>query len=174
MNTKEIETKGRKILEPYLETRVKDRRFVVTDKGLLSYELQKTVGDAVANNQAGAVFGVEFKIEAENKHGNLFLEDWSNMNFNPRNPGWMVTLKTDYLWYYFLDSDELFILKFPELFNWAVVDGNMYRYKRAVQRKHSQNNVTAGWCVPISAVKVNVWCELVYPRDELGLEIRAA
>lgn len=147
-----MEAKGRRILEDFLAMRC-GGRFVVTDKGPMSYELQKTAGDALANDSKGEVYGIEFKIEQQDCCGNLFLETWSNRQFDRRNPGWMLTLTTDYLWYYFFDSDDLYWIDFRKLWDWSFVQGNIYRYPERTQSKNRQLNVTAGRTVPIEEIE---------------------
>lgn len=162
------------ILEPYLRNLAEENKYVLTDKGPLSYELQKSVGDALYNSGDGKVWGVEFKIE-ETYTGNFFLETWSNKKFGMANPGWMVTLRTDRLWYYFLNTDQLFVIDFEKLFEWAFGNssstGNIYDYREAKQYKHQQKNITCGRIVPVYVIGQEVgFIKECNPKAELSLQ----
>lgn len=143
-----VEERGRDILLDHLSHLAE--RYVVTDKGRLARDLQRTVGDALCNTHNGAIWAIEFKVE-QRYTGNLFLETWSNLKVPGYNkPGWLVTLNTDILWYYFLDNGQLISLPFQRLKHWALVQGNVYRWPEKLQRKHEQRNHTYGRIVPIS------------------------
>jgi hypothetical protein len=96
---------------------------------------------------------VELKIEQTNKHGNLFIETWSNKSWF--NPGWIYKSKADLLFYYFLEQDELYTMSMVDLkkFVFKVNDQKQLmafgKYKERQQSKHSQPNLTCGLCVPI-------------------------
>ena len=155
-----VEAAGMDDLVQFLEKQSDSGRFVLTSKGALSKQLQKQVGDAMLNRQ-GSIFGVEFKVESENKHGNFFLETWSNLP--RRTPGWMVNLNTDVLLYYFLAEKVLFSIPFQRLCQWAFGsgrdaknEGKIYQYKELRQSKYRQLSVTYGRCVPISVIEEEV------------------
>jgi len=172
MTSNEIERQGRDILFPYLQHRAKNKQAVLTEKGRLSFEFQTTVGDALYNNSKGNIIGVEFKVEAENKHGNFFLETWSNLTFDSRyrKPGWLYTLHTDYIWYYFLNTDQLYIIDFSKLFHWAFSKGGrVFDFPEKEQNKYNQKNATWGRCVPIETVKSEVGFWPVSPKSKFSL-----
>jgi hypothetical protein len=137
-------------LRPFVQQRAFHGQYVVTSKGPLARELQKTAGDMLYNTDSETVVTVEVKAELENRHGNFFLETWSNRaRFTP---GWMVTLRSDWLFYYFLTSDELFVIPFRKLQKWAFHQGRIYSFAERQQSKYDQLNDTWGRCVPIAVL----------------------
>ena len=98
---------------------------------------------------------MELKVEAANKHGNFFLETWSNREWFTL--GWMYKLQADVLLYYFLQERELYSIKVPALKEWAfgVGDGQgaIYKYLERKQSKYNQRNDTWGRCVPIAELQ---------------------
>lgn len=148
-------------LRPYIRM-TSDGRYVTTNKGPLAKFMQETVGDVLINKR-GELFALELKSEQNraDKTGNLFLEQWSNRNTTNKenfaqrgaNPGWMYKSRADYLWYYFIGSDELYIIKWWALRRWAFgYEGSaprLYTYPVRVQTTHIQSNETVGYIVPI-------------------------
>jgi len=111
--------------------------------------LQKVKGDLIVNTPKDRF--VEIKAERANKHGNLFLETWSNRATG--NPGWMDTCFADRLWYYFIDDDQLYTMRMKELRTWAFgPNANIFNYPEKQQSKYCQLNDTWGRCVPIKAL----------------------
>ena len=112
--------------------------------------LQKYVGDVVL-----AVGSIEFKVEKSDKHGNLFLETWSNKS--RFTPGWMYTTQADFLWCYFVAQRSLHEMKMKDLREWAFgvdnICGHVYSYPEKRQRKYTQLNDTWGWCVPYDVLE---------------------
>jgi hypothetical protein len=113
--------------------------------------LQKYAGDLLIPTPSGAEF-IELKAEAEDKHGNLFLETWSNRSCFT--PGWMITSKADWLWYYFVKERKLIHMKLTELKQWAFGgnedQGAIYFFEERKQNKYNQRNDTWGRIVPYS------------------------
>jgi hypothetical protein len=157
-----VEARGLLVLIPFLQERAHDGRFVLTSKGRLARHLQETVGDALFNSTAESVWTVEIKVETSSNTGNLFLETWSNRNLEQMdshaargsNPGWLPKIQADLLFYYFLDSDELYIIDLFRLKQWAYRHDNGHprieKYPERRQAKYVQGNDTWGRCVPIS------------------------
>lgn len=151
-----VEARSRKILEPFLET-ASDGRYVFTEKGLLAKELQQTYGD-IFTTIHDRLFAVEVKAE-EKKTGNFFIEFMSNSNVQAPdgvNPGWVLKLRADLLFYHILDCDELYILPFRWMQH-AVINGFtdigvkplVQTCKLVPQRKAAQKNLTTGLLVGI-------------------------
>lgn len=142
-------------------------QFVLTEKGPLAPYLQKVAGDALFNKD-GVVRGVEVKNEAENRHGNFFLETWSNKAFGAR--GWLHTLETDVLFYQFLREQVAYAIPFRKLRRWALGcdrgGGNGGRFPEKLQTKYVQPNDTWGYCVPIPVVEREVGLR-AYPFSAL-------
>ena len=145
---------GVKELLPLLERESFQGRFVITDKGNISEFLQKSVGDVIFNSKNQSIWSIEIKTERENRTGNFFLETWSNRS--RLTPGWMITLKADFLWYYFQDVKTLYSIHLPDLQKWAFIDGKIYRYPEKEQKRYNQLNDTWGRCVNISHVESEV------------------
>lgn len=171
---KTVEKRSREILEPILMER-SDGRLVYTDKGRLASEFQKKYGDVlIQEKKQGDMWAVEIKAE-EKSSPNLFLEHWSNGKWYT--PGWMFTLSTDLLFYHFLESDELYIIKFENLKRWFHFgDGFSKNSERHVpgcerfpmkkQKKYDQLNDTWGRPVPILVIQKEVGLKKINP---LGL-----
>lgn len=155
--SKTIEARGMVALSPYIKE-LADGRFVVFDKGPLAKHLQQVVGDVIYQDKGGVV-GVEIKCEGSNSHGNFFLESWSNRNMGDghsgrgSNPGWMMKIGADVLFYYFLEQDELYIIDVLKLKKWAFgPKWPICQYPERMQKKQEQLNDTWGWCVPIADI----------------------
>lgn len=177
--TRQVEARGMAILTPFLKTRSHDGRLVLTSKGRLARHLQETIGDALFNSDAETIWSVEIKVEEEDRHGNFFLETWSNKNLSDKfshaqrgsNPGWLLKLQADLLFYYFAASDELYIIDLFALKRWAFTvneDGHptIDRYREKLQGKRTQLNDTWGRCVPIvDIMKALPGTRKVFPRQ---------
>lgn len=157
-----IERRALEVLMPYLDTHA-DGRVVLTNKGVLAKFLQRVVGDAIYNDKQGVMWTVEIKAE-EAHTGNLFLETWSNKNLDVRanqaeygsTTGWMFCCRADLLFYYFLDSDDLYIVNTWKLKRWAFgtreTQGQIYQFREVWQRKYNQPNDTHGRIVPVDVL----------------------
>ena len=160
-----VEARGMAVLTPYLRARAKMGQIVVINKGPLQSYLQRSVGDALMNVSEDRLVSIEVKCESDDQHGNFFLETWSNKNIENRyqhgergsTPGWMLTLRADWLLYYFVEPDDLYIIDFFRLKQWAFGCGdakpNIERYPERRQGKYDQRNDTWGRCVPIVDVR---------------------
>lgn len=148
VDAKEVERLALIDLEPFLEKRTYNGRFVYTDKGNLSRELQKEYGDIFANDRDGKVWCIEVKAEEENKYNNFYLETYSNRSRGTR--GWMHYCKADLLWYYFLKEKYLTIIDFNKLKVWF--EEHAHEYPEKPQGKRIQMNDTWGRCVRIGHI----------------------
>ena len=143
-----IEQRSMVIVRPFIEQRAFNGQYVVTSKGPLARDLQKSAGDFLYNKGGpDTVYGAELKSEESKKHPNFFFETWSNLS--RFTPGWMFTLSTDVLLYHFLDDDELYVIPFHKLRVWAFQKGRLYEFPEKPQRKRQQKNDTWGRCVAI-------------------------
>lgn len=159
-----IERKGMEILTPYLKTIAMNGQVVLTHRGVLSFVIQKSVGDVLYNLYPdGDMVAVEIKVEESQKYGNLFLETWSNKS--RYTPGWMFTTKADRLWYFFLEERQLLTMSFGNLRHWAFVKpsrcvsgglGRLFDFEEKRQGKYVQMNDTWGRCVPIEVIREEV------------------
>jgi len=157
------EEKGMIILRPFLGTYSDDGRFVIIKNGPHADAMQQSIGDVFVNRN-NEFLSVEIKVE-KNHTGRLFLEMWSSKNLDFRkkhaergsNLGWMFKCRADLLFYYFLDTDILYIIDLFELKKWAFGNekesGNIYRYEEKKQNKTEQLNDSWGRLVNISDIK---------------------
>jgi len=155
-----IEKAAFKDILPYMKDTAFDGRFVITNKGNLSELLQKTVGDIIFNCEEEKVWAIEVKAEAE-EGKNFYLETWSNKKW--KTEGWMHKLQCDFLYYYFLNTKNLYSMVFPDLKYWAFdkcgfseEDGRIWDFPEKEQKKYTQLNDTWGRCVPINIISNEV------------------
>lgn len=182
-NCQSIERKSRAILEPMLEEAT-DGRFVYTDKGRLAVEFQKKYGDVlIQEKKNNGMWSVEMKAEMR-PSPNLFLEHWSNGK--RYTPGWMVTLEADLLFYHFIESDELYIVKLYQLKRWyhfgegfKTINGirgecqytpGFQKFPLKKQGKYQQMNDTWGICVPVEIIEKEVGLKKINPLGLFGME----
>ena len=160
-----------RILEPFIVAKADDGRYVTTDKGPLSKRLQETIGDLLMNMN-GNVYCIELKSEQANPWRNFFIEEWSNRS--RFNRGWLHKLDTDFLWYHFIDSDELYIIPFRKFREWLFMAkskrvpggvGRLYDFPAKEQRKRKQANDTWARCIPIETVREEVGFKLIHPKQ---------
>ena len=146
-----VEARAMKILEPIIAAYY-DSHVRASGNGKLVKWIQQNMGDVLARNPPNAADIVDVKSEETNKHGNFFLESWSNKARGKR--GWMFTAHYTKLWYYFLDTSELFIIDFARLKTWAVE--RITDFPEREQNKYDQLNDTWGRCVPIGVIRNEV------------------
>ena len=169
-----VEAESRRIIEPLLELHT-NGRYIYTDKGRLAKEFQRQYGDAlITMKSSGEMLSVEMKAERKPSR-NLFLEMWSNGS--RYNFGWMAHCNADLLFYHFLDSDELYIMKMQHLKRWFWFgtgptrrNGTSKTYKPGFvrfdlkrQTAYEQINDTWGCTVPIYNIENEVGLRKVNP-----------
>lgn len=175
-----VEIDSRAIIEPLLE-RHTNGRFVYTDKGRLAKEFQAKYGDLLIQEKRGKeMLAVEMKAERKSSP-NLFLEIFSNGS--RYKPGWMLGNEADLLFYHFLDADDLYIIKLPDLKNWFWFGiGPMrasgkrlhylpayMRWKHKQQKQYNQMNDTWGVLVPLANIAMEVGMKKVNPLGLFGI-----
>lgn len=174
-NARLVEADSLNVLRPFLED-YSSGSYWISAKGPLARCFQEQHGDVLFTDQEGRMRSVEMK--AERRHtGNLFLEVWSNRNFDDRdsflrlgsNPGWLSKLRADYLFYHFLDNDTLYILNLWRLQQWAfgcrATGANIYRYREEAQNQREQMNTTVGRLVPVADLKTAELVKVFHPRQ---------
>lgn len=128
--------------------------------------LQKTFGDFIVYTNLHKRVSIELKAEAENRHGNFYLETWSNKKW--RTPGWMISnCSAEWLFYYFVKESELYVIRFDSLRSWAFDGNRIYAFPERPQSKHDQLNDAWGCCVPIKVIKEEVGFQLYTARDAI-------
>jgi hypothetical protein len=172
-----VEREIMKLVLPFIGERAMDGRFVVTDKGRLSKELQALAGDVLFNRidpDTGNGRLVCVEVKGERKWtGNLFLEVWSNRSYDPAHPlrpGWLISSQADLLLYGFLtgarlpgepwyDTCPFYAMSLPRLQTWAFgcgeTPGRIWHpdFREVTQRAYCQKNETVGRIVPISVLE---------------------
>lgn len=163
----EIETIARAELMPWLLKTCQ----AVEDTAHSEF-LQKTCGDWIIT-KLSQQYGVELKAEARYT-GNLFLETWSNL---PRRTlGWMYTSHADWLFYFFADTRDLYVIDFPALWQWAFgvgeKEGAIYKYAEKTQSRYNQTNLTKGRVVPIADIQAARIPIKKYSAEQRGEQAR--
>lgn len=179
-SAKMVEAQAMVVLGPFIRERSTDGQFVWNNKGPLAKFLQETVGDVLFNMDGDRIWAVEIKAEREHT-GNLFIETWSNRNLVDRshhadrgsNPGWIYKIRADLLMYYFLDTDDLYVIDVFSLKQWAFTGGrngggNLWGYREICQSKYTQKNDTYGRLVPIADLKATCGVKHFHPALILG------
>ena len=161
-----VEDESMEIIFSWLRKHLKGGHLARTKEWRNPLLLQKTLGDIVVIDSSGRLVFIEVKAECE-KTGNFFLETWSNLE--RYTPGWLHTSCCDRLYYYFLNTDELYIINLPKLRAWAFHKDRIHSFKRKEQRKREQPNNTAGRIVPIKVIKEEVgFVGIFNPKFELA------
>lgn len=165
---KKLEEKALFVMLPWI-ARISRGRYELYENA--DKQFQKSSGDLrFLSPRTGKWLTVELKVEERNAHGNFFLETFSNKDPRQPNPGWMHTSAVDLLWYYFLESDDLYAIHRPELYRWFFGDGEgagaERRYPERTQKRHAQANLTAGRIVPIRDVEAAVGYQLLHPVQQ--------
>lgn len=172
-----MERRGMVALLPFLEENSAGR-MVVTNKGRLAPFIQEVIGDVIYNDRSGRMWTVEIKTDGT-PYSNIFLETWSNRNLEDaashaergQNVGWLAKLKSDLLFYYFVERDDLYVFNLLGLKRWAFGcagrKGRIYDFEEKLQGKHKQMNDTWGRCVPISVLlkEVRPTPKLLHPQQ---------
>lgn len=179
-NSLQIEDRALEILIPYARGVSINGQIVTTGKGKNAKVIQARLGDILINTKGGDfhtwgdLIGIEVKAELRNSTGNFFLENWSNCKRGRENLGWMHKLECDYLWYYFLESDELYSIHFDSLWKWFFEENNNRKYAQKTQSKYNQLNITKGVCVKISDIEDFDWIKKKQPVKEMSKEKNVA
>lgn len=158
----EIEREAKIDLVPWLLDFSSEGRVVLCENGNMARELQHIIGDAIFKGRDGKLWTIDWKTEKDNITGNFFFETWSNLTEDTFTPGWMFTLKTDLLGYYFIKQRSLYLINFQSLKKWSFFLRNIYKYPEKPQSIRPQANMTFGRCVPIKTIEKEVLCKRFY------------
>lgn len=115
---------------------------------------------------------VELKVEKSGRHGNFFIETWSNRTWFT--PGWIFTSKAQRLLYYFLEDDCLYSMCMDDLKSFVFQRNKdnritaFFHYPEKTQSKYNQPNQTHGLCVPINDLLHSVPVKQYQPKAELA------
>lgn len=136
-----VEKRSREILEPRFKEWF--------DRYFWHGKEQQKEGDLTALLKC-KMFTVELKAEENNKHGNFFLETWSNKPRETR--GWLYTNQADWLYYHFLDMNVVYCMSFHKLREW-IETPRFFACPERRQGKRKQLNEAWGRCVPIGVLQ---------------------
>lgn len=170
-DARKVEAEAWRYLQPFFEAEA--HGLLLTDKGRAARFLQETLGDLLFRSRRdGRLYSVELKCERR-ASPNLFLETWSNRNLEDRdahiargsNHGWLSKCRADLLFYYFIETDSLYVFDLFKLKRWALRDRNLERFPEKAQAKYDQLNDTHGVCVPLSVLETAVGYRLIHPRQ---------
>lgn len=148
-SARKVDREGVALMLPWLETRGWHITNIDGNHQLL---LQKFWGDWLARREGGNFVTVELKTEQSHRHGNLFLEQWSNRRL--LRPGWMYYCLADYLCYCFLDERVAYSVPLPALREWAFTDCRIEAYAPKAMTKREGD--AWGWCVPVTVLSQEV------------------
>lgn len=170
-NASEVEKQAIRELYPWLLHTCEKAQQIGLEKERLGLFVQTVWGDFLATKK-GKNYSIELKAEETDKYSNFFLEMFSNMEFGT--PGWMLTSHADYLFYFFLETGELYVMKLANLRKWAFfVDDNGHQrldgYALRRQKKRDQLNDSWGRCVPIAHVLASITVQVIRRSDRDAL-----
>lgn len=136
------------------------------DQTNFSSFLQKVWGDFIATKR-GRSYSIELKAEWEHRK-NFFLEMFSNMKWGT--PGWMLTSQANLLFYFFGETQTLYVMSLNRLREWAFAVDSAHRqrldsYPLKQQNKYDQLNDTWGRCVPIEDVMAGIKVRVITADD---------
>ena len=80
--------------------------------------------------------------------GNIFYETVSNLEYGTL--GCMEKSKADYLFYYFINSDELYIIDFPKYKKWFNENKHRFDCKKLKNKNKRENGIynSIGYTIP--------------------------
>lgn len=167
-----LEEESKAILLPDLQEWAKEGTLKFFDKsGDDCYEIHKYGDCELVSCETGKLVRVELKCERVDKHGNLFLETWSNRS--KYRAGWMKTTLADFLVYHFLEDGKAYWIDMHKLKDWFFrkhpTPGHpqLDLYPERLTRA-DQPNDTWGRCVPIQDIsrEVEIKWTTRYPQME--------
>jgi hypothetical protein len=164
-----IEAIGIKMAERFLERH--GAQFVLVHGGQTAKFLQQIAGDIIAKlpRNTNRYWAIEVKTERSKRWGNIFLEWFSNRNLEDRashgyrgsKMGWFAELRSDLLWYQFIDEQEIHVFDLFALQRWALwtspTDKNdrspaLFGYPLKPEGLTDQKNDTWGFCVKLEHI----------------------
>ena len=110
--------------------------------------------DLLIDFSDGTSCSVEIKTDTYNS-GNIFFETMSNLEANVL--GCMYKTKADYLFYYFTETKELYIMSMSRYLAWFEANKNRFKEKklRNVNRRNNGFYTTVGYTIPKSFLEKN-------------------
>lgn len=143
--------KGEELIKNYLRqnTKIQDIQDVSNNP-----TYQKDDIDLVVTFTNGKTGTIEVKTDRYTS-GNIFYETVSNKEYGV--PGCMVKSKADFLFYYFTETRELYIMDFAKYKNWF--DNNIHNFRKKelknIDRKRTSTYTSIGYTIPKSYLEEN-------------------
>lgn len=121
--------------------------------------------DLLVNLNNDNQFSIEIKADRYHTTGNFFFETVSNLERNTE--GCFLYTQANYIFYYFIEIQRLYVLTMPEVRNWFVEHQEEFR-QVATQTNVGNGNyyTTVGKLVPITIIEQQI-PNYIY-RYELG------
>lgn len=151
-NSKKLGDVGEKEVKFYLEniSNIKDIVDVSDNKHYQAIDV-----DILLQIENLPIFKGEIKTDRNDKTGNVFIEIISNIEKNGDKSGWLYYCKADYLFYYFVNTKILYMIRFDTFKEWFL--NNSHKFK-TVSNKTSVGNseyTSYGKLVPITELYNN-------------------
>jgi hypothetical protein len=99
-------------------------------------------------------YQVEIKGDRVEKSGNFFFETQSNAEQGT--PGCFLYTQADLLFYYFVNTKQLYILPMPQTRNWFVPIQDKFRERATTTPVAGHHYTTVGRLVPIARVMAEI------------------
>lgn len=94
---------------------------------------------------------IEVKGDRYHNTGNYFFETVSNKS--KQTPGCFIYTKCDFLFYYFIDAQELHILTMPDVRNWFLKNQARFKISQTSTPVRDGHYITVGRLVPRNLLK---------------------
>lgn len=142
---------GEEIIKNYLRNNPKVKGF--DDVSSVEYYQNRDI-DLIVDFVDGRAFAVEVKTDTYTS-GNIFYETMSNMECGVK--GCMVRSKANFLFYYFTETRELYIMNFDKYRDWFYA--NKYRFSRKllknIDKKRTGTYTSEGYTIPKKFLEEN-------------------
>lgn len=109
--------------------------------------------DLIWTTQTGEIL-IEIKGDRWNKTRNLFFETHSNLERGT--PGCFMYTEADWLFYYFVNTRQLYRLPMPKTREWFLITMRRFRERSTTTPVGSSYYTTVGRLVPITTVMLEV------------------
>ncbi|MEH2464687.1 hypothetical protein [Nostoc sp.] len=109
--------------------------------------------DLIWTTQTGEIL-IEVKGDRWNKTRNLFFETHSNLEKGT--PGCFMYTEADWLFYYFVNTRQLYKLQMPKTREWFLITMRRFRERSTTTPVGSSYYTTVGRLVPITTVMLEV------------------
>ena len=146
-----VGAKGEEIIKKYLASS-KDVKDIKDVSSIRTYQLQDI--DLLITLQDDSSVSAEIKTDTYTS-GNIFFETMSNLEHNVA--GCMYKTKADYLFYYFTQTKELYIMNMEAYRNWFEENKANFNCKKLKNRnrKNDGTYTSVGYTIPKVFLEAN-------------------